>query len=63
LRVRGGLRELLLWRLALTTVVLGASYHFVSIGGVEAIGWVYLTAHGCVAALILVTRSPLWRSR
>ena len=63
LRVRGGLRELLLWRLALTTVVLGASYHFVSIGGVEAIGWVYLTAHGCVAALILVTRSALWRSR
>jgi O-antigen/teichoic acid export membrane protein len=63
LKVRGGLRELLLWRLALTTVVLAASYHFVSIGGVEAIGWVYLTAHGCVAALILVARSASWRSR
>ncbi len=62
LRVRGRLRELLAWRLALTTVVLVASYHFVSFGGVEAIGWVYLTAHGCVAALILVTRSRRWRT-
>jgi len=62
LRVRGRLRELLAWRLALTTVVLGASYHFMSIGGLEAIGWVYLAAHGCVAALILVTRSAPWHS-
>ncbi len=60
LRIRGHLRELAIWRTALSLVLLSACYLVLPTGGLEAIGWVWLVAHGIVAAAILALRSRLW---
>jgi len=62
LRVRGWLREVLLWRTALTVAVIGLSWFFVRTGGLEAIGWVYLGLHGLSALLILALRRSAWET-
>jgi O-antigen/teichoic acid export membrane protein len=63
LRVKGRLREILVWRSILTVTIMAASYHFVQTSGLEAIGWVYLGAHGAVAAIIAVSRRSVWSGK
>ena len=63
LRIRGRLKELMVWRTGLSVVVLVASYLLLPYGGLQAIGWVWLATH-TVAALIIVAFNPgLWLKR
>jgi len=63
LRIRGRLRELTIWRAALSAVLLGASTLLIPTGGLEVIGWVWLVTHAVAAAAILAFRSDLWLGR
>jgi O-antigen/teichoic acid export membrane protein len=63
LKVRGRLKEVLAWRTALTVAVVGFSWWFVRTGGLEAIGWVYLTLHVTSALLIVALRRGAWEAR
>jgi len=60
LRVRGRLKEVLLWRTTLTIAIIGMSLFFVQTGGLNAIGWVYLGLHIASALLILLLRRSAW---
>ena len=60
LRVYGRLRELLLWRTAITVSVLGASFYGVTVAGLTGIGWAILITHGLLVVLILLTRTSVW---
>lgn len=60
LRIHGRLRELIVWRLALSVVLLAACYTTIPTGGLMSIGWVYLVTHGVAMLAILVFRRSLW---
>ncbi len=60
LRIRGHLRELLAWRIALTLVLLGMSYMLLPAFGLEVIGWIWLTVHSIFALATIVLRGRLW---
>jgi O-antigen/teichoic acid export membrane protein len=63
LRIRGRLRELTIWRAALTAVLLVASSLLIPTGGLEVIGWVWLVTHAVAAVAIVAFRSELWLGR
>lgn len=60
LRVRGHLSELLVWRITLTSVLLGISYMLLPAYGLEVIGWIWLTVNSIFALATIVLRGRLW---
>jgi len=60
LRVRGYLKEVLVWRSLLTVCLIAPSWYFVRTEGLEAIGWVFLAVHVVSAILMLALRRGAW---
>jgi O-antigen/teichoic acid export membrane protein len=60
LRVRGELREMIVWRGVLTVVLITASYVSLRAYGLQAIGWVWLVTHSIAAVAMLARRPDLW---